>query len=199
MNRTPEESVTSFKDTVDEAITNGLEISSSISMPFGSPWEHDIPIEDIKNIVQAYIDVGVTEISLSDTSDMAVPKQVYEMYIELQEAFPQVKWILHFHNTRGLGIANIIAGMQAGITWFDTSFAGVGGCSFVPGAAGNVTTEDVLHMLDEMHIQTGINIDKTIVISKKVTEILGHSTDSYILKAGKSKDLVLDLPKGQKK
>lgn len=199
LNRTPEESVAGFKEAVDKALANGLEISGSISMPFGSPWEHNIPIQDVKDIVQAYIHVGITEISLSDASGMAVPKQVYDMCVEMQKTFPQVKWILHFHNTRGLGIANIIAGMQAGITWFDTSFAGVGGCPFVPGAAGNVTTEDVLHMLDEMNIETGIDIDQTIAISKKVINLLGHSANSYILKAGKSKDLVLDLPKGQKK
>nr|WP_300093428.1 hydroxymethylglutaryl-CoA lyase [Sedimentibacter sp.] len=199
LNRTPEQSVAGFKETVQAAASCNIEISGSISMPFGSPWEHEIPVDDVKKIVQAYIDAGVTEISLSDASGMAVPSQVYNICTEMQKEFPMVKWILHFHNTRGLGVANIIAGMQAGITWFDTSFAGVGGCPFVPGAAGNVSTEDVLHMLDEMNIETGIDLDNTILISKMLVKILGHSTDSYILRAGKSKDLILDLPTGQKK
>lgn len=199
LNRTPEESVAGFKDTVQAAVSSNIEISGSISMPFGSPWEHEIPVDDVKKIVQSYIDAGITEISLSDASGMAVPNQVYSMCTEMQREFPQVKWILHFHNTRGLGVANIVAGMQAGITWFDTSFAGVGGCPFVPGAAGNVSTEDVIHMLDEMNIETGIDLDKTIEISKMLVSMLDHSTDSYILRAGKSKDLILDLPTGQKK
>lgn len=199
LNRTPEQSVAGFKETVQAAASSNIEISGSISMPFGSPWEHEIPVDDVKKIVQAYIDAGVTEISLSDASGMAVPNQVYNICTEMQKDFPLVKWILHFHNTRGLGVANIIAGMQAGITWFDTSFAGVGGCPFVPGAAGNVSTEDVLHMLNEMNIETGIDLDNTILISKMLVKILGHSTDSYILRAGKSKDLILDLPTGQKK
>lgn len=199
LNRTPEQSVAGFKETVQAALSCNIEISGSISMPFGSPWEHEIPVDEVKKIVQAYIDAGVTEISLSDASGMAVPNQVYNICTEMQKEFPMVKWILHFHNTRGLGVANILAGMQAGITWFDTSFAGVGGCPFVPGAAGNVSTEDVLHMLDEMNIKTGIDLDNTILISKMLVKILGHSTDSYILRAGKSKDLILELPTGQKK
>lgn len=190
LNMTPAESVSKFKDCVDLALANGLETSGSISMPFGSPWEHEIPIEDVKEIVKAYLNVGITEISLSDASGMAVPLQVYNICTELQEEFPQVKWILHFHNTRGAGNANILAGMQAGITWFDSSFGGLGGCPFVPGAAGNVISEDVIHMLHEMNIETGIDIDKAIGVAKRVGEIVGHSLPGYILKAGKSSDLI---------
>lgn len=199
LNRTPEQSIDGFRDVVDKAFANNIEVSGSISMPFGSPWEHDIPVEYVKKIVKAYLDVGITEISLSDASGMAVPKQVYDMCVQMRESFPQVKWILHFHNTRGLGIANILAGMEASITWFDTSFAGIGGCPFVPGAAGNVSTEDVVHMMDEMCIESGIDIDKSIAVSRMALQILNHTSDSYILKAGKSKDLKLDLPTGQKK
>ncbi len=197
LNMTPEESVAGFKECVDKALANDIEISGSISMAFGSPWDKEIPIKDVKDIVQAYLNVGITEISLSDASGMAYPSQVYEICEEMKNEFPQVNWWLHFHNTRGLGVANIVAGMQAGIKQFDTSFAGVGGCPFVPGAAGNVSTEDVIHMCDEMNIATGIDIDKAIKISKKVVEIVGHSTDSYILRAGKSKDLIRELPTGQ--
>lgn len=197
LNMTPEESVEGFKACVDKALANNIEISGSISMAFGSPWEKEIPVQDVKDIVQAYLNVGITEISLSDASGMAYPSQVYEICTEMKREFPQVNWWLHFHNTRGLGIANIVAGMQAEITQFDTSFAGVGGCPFVPGAAGNVSTEDVIHMCDEMKVETGIDLDKAMVISKKIVEIVGHSTDSYLLRAGKSKDLIRELPTGQ--
>jgi hydroxymethylglutaryl-CoA lyase len=190
LNMTPEESVAKFKDCVDLAVANGLEISGSISMPFGSPWERYIPIEDVKNIVKAYLNVGIKEISLSDASGMAVPNQVYEMCTELKNIFPDVKWILHFHNTRGLGNANILAGMQAGITWFDASFGGLGGCPFVPGAAGNVISEDVIHMLQEMGIETDVDLDKAIAVARRIREIVSHDLPGYILKAGKSSELI---------
>lgn len=197
LNRTPAETVAGFKSCVQAAREAGLDVSGSISMAFGSPWDHEIPCSDVKEIVDAYLVEGVTEISLSDASGQAYPTQVYELCREMAHAYPQVTWWLHFHNTRGLGIANIIAGMQAGVTRFDTAFAGVGGCPFVPGAAGNVATEDVIHMCDEMNIQTGINLDRAMKVSRRLVQILGHNTDSYLLRAGKSKDLIRDLPNGQ--
>ena len=199
LNRTPQESVAGFKACVEKAEANGIEVSGSISMAFGSPWDREIPVEDVKDIVRAYLAVGVTEISLSDASGMAYPSQVYEICTEMKRDFPEVTWWLHFHNTRGLGVANILAGLQAGVTRFDTSFAGVGGCPFVPGAAGNVSTEDVVHMCDEMNIETGIDLDRAMGISRRVVELVGHPTDSYLLRAGKSRDLIRELPKGQLK
>lgn len=190
LNMPPSESVKGFKKVVDVASENGLEVSGSISMPFGSPWENKIPVVDVKDIVKAYLEVGVKEISLSDASGMAVPNHVYNLCLDLKETFPEVKWILHFHNTRGLGIANIIAGMHAGITWFDSSFGGLGGCPFVPGAAGNVITEDIVHMCEEMGIETSIDVDRSIEAAKKARAIVGHDLPGYILKAGKSSDLI---------
>lgn len=197
LNKTPAESVAEFALCVKKAKEYGIGISGSISMAFGSPWDKAIPVQDVKEIIEAYLSVGINEISLSDASGMAYPSQVYEMCVELQHCFPHVIWWLHFHNTRGLGIANILAGMEAGFTRFDTSFGGVGGCPFVPGAAGNVATEDLLHMCDEMGINTGINFDEAMQISRRVTELVGHPTDSYLLRAGKSKDLIRELPTGQ--
>ena len=197
LNRTPSESVAVFKECVEKADAAGISISGSISMAFGSPWDREIPVKDIKDIVDAYLAVGIDEISLSDASGMGYPTQVYDICTEMKKAYPQVSWWLHFHNTRGLGIANILAGMQAGFTRFDASFAGVGGCPFVPGAAGNVAAEDLLHMCDMAGIKTGIDLDKAIAISREIVKIVEHATDSYILKAGKAKDLIRELPKGQ--
>ena len=190
INMTPEESVAGFEENVNLAVEHGLEVSGSISMPFGSPWEGHIPVEDVKSIVEAYVKVGITEISLSDASGMAVPNQVYNLCTQMQEAFPQVKWWLHFHNTRGMAIANILAAMQAGITQFDSSLGGLGGCPFVPGAAGNVSSEDLVHMFDEMGMPTGIDIVGLMDLARKVQHLVGHDTDSYLLKAGRSKDLI---------
>ena len=115
----------------------------------------------------------------------------------MAKTYPQVAWWLHFHNTRGLGIANIMAGMQAGFTRYDSAFAGVGGCPFVPGAAGNVATEDLVHMCDEIGIKTGVDLDQAMKVSRQLVQLLNHGTDSYLLRAGKSSDLISELPTGQ--
>ncbi len=197
LNKTPSESVASFASCVELARSVNIGISGSISMAFGSPWDRQIEIETIKEITRSYLEVGVDEISLSDASGMAYPTQVYDICNEMAKEFPQVKWWLHFHNTRGLGIANILAGMQAGFSRFDGSFAGVGGCPFVPGAVGNVSSEDLIHMWDEMGVNSGINLDKMMDIARKIETMVGHKADSYILSAGKSKELIRQLPTGQ--
>lgn len=190
LNMTPEESVAGFASCVDAANENGIEISGSISMPFASPWEGRIPIEDVDAIIEAYLKVGITEISLSDASGMAVPNQVYDICCHVKEKYPQATWWLHFHNTRGMAMANILAAMEAGMDRFDSSFGGLGGCPFVPGAAGNISTEDVLHMCEEADIATGIDIAKVIELSKNLREVLNHDMESYILRAGRSRDLI---------
>lgn len=190
INKTPEESVAGFEENVQLARENGLEVSGSISMPFASPWEGRTPIEQVERIIEAYLQVGVSEISLSDASGMAVPNQVYDLCTMVQKKYPAVRWWLHFHNTRGMGMANILAAMEAGITQFDASLGGLGGCPFVPGAAGNVTTEDVVHMMDEMGVYTGIDLLKLMDVAREMQYFVGHATDSYVLKAGRSKDLI---------
>ena len=190
LNMTPEESVAGFASCVDAAVENGIAISGSISMPFASPWEGRITEEDVDAIIEAYLKVGITEISLSDTSGMAVPNQVYNLCCHIKEKYPQATWWLHFHNTRGLAMANIMAAMEAGMDRFDSSFGGLGGCPFVPGAAGNISTEDVLHLCEESGIATGIDITKVIDLSRTLKVLLNHDMDSYILRAGRSCDLI---------
>lgn len=197
LNCTPAESVKGFAKCVDMANEFNIDISGSISMAFGSPWDKEIPLSIVKEIVEAYIAVGISEISLSDASGMAYPSQVYEICTIMKKTYPNINWWLHFHNTRGLGIANILSGMEAGFKQYDTSFAGVGGCPFVPGAAGNVSTEDVLHMCSEMGINSNVDLDKIIDIGRMVTRLVNHNTDSYILKAGKTKDLLSEIPTKQ--
>lgn len=191
LNRAPAETVAGFQGCADAARAAGMEISGSISMAFGSPWDREIPLSDVKEIVDAYLAVGVTEISLSDASGQAYPTQVYQICTEMARSYPQVTWWLHFHNTRGLAIANILAAMEAGMAQFDGSFGGLGGCPFVPGAAGNISTEDVLNMCDESGIQTGVDIVKVMELSRQMKELLGHDLDSYILRAGRAKDLIV--------
>ncbi len=184
-----------FADCVKASADNGIAISGSISMPFGSPWEGRIPQDQLDSIIEAYMNVGIHEISLSDTSGMGVPTQVNEVCTHVLEKYPENTWWLHFHNTRGLGIANIVAAMEAGMTQFDCSFGGLGGCPFVPGAAGNVCTEDVLHMCEESDIETGVDIVRVIEISRSLRDMLHHGVESYILRAGRSRDLIASQSK----
>lgn len=192
LNMTPKESVAGFADCVQAAEEKGIAISGSISMPFASPWEGRIPLRDIESIIEAYLKVGITEISLSDASGMGVPNHVYQLCTHVREQYPQVSWWLHFHNTRGLAIANIMAAMEAGMTQFDSSFGGLGGCPFVPGAAGNVSTEDVLNLCDEMGVATGVDLVQVMELSRKLKGLLNHDLDSCVLRAGRAKDLILD-------
>ena len=191
LNMTPEESVAGFADCVRAAGENGIAISGSISMPFASPWEGCIPVSDVEAIVEAYLKVGITEISLSDASGMAAPAQVFVLCSHVREKYPQVTWWLHFHNTRGLAMANIMAAMEAGMTRFDSSFGGLGGCPFVPGAAGNISTEDVLNFCEESGIATGIDLEQVMELSRSLRRLLGHDLDSYVLRAGRARDLIL--------
>ncbi len=199
LNCLPAQSVARFAECVEKARDAQINISGSISMAFGSPWDTNITVREVRDIVEAYLAVGINEISLSDAAGMAYPKQVNAICREMLESYPNVDWWLHFHNTRGLGIANIFAGMLTGFTKFDASIAGVGGCPFVPGAAGNVATEDLIHMCDESDIWTGVDLDKLLDIGRQVVGLIGHSTDSYLLRAGKSQDLLRELPTGQSK
>lgn len=192
LNMTPEQSVAGFKDCVSAASDNGIAISGSISMPFASPWEGITPIEDVDAIIDAYLKVGIHEISLSDASGMATPKQVAEVCGHVTEKFPEAVYWLHFHNTRGMAMANIIAAMETGMTRFDTSFGGLGGCPFVPGAAGNISSEDVIHMCDASGISTGVDVLQVMELSRKLRTLLGHEMDSYVLRAGRSCDLIAD-------
>jgi len=191
LNMTPQESVAGFASCVHMAKENSIEISGSISMPFGSPWEGEIPIGDVKKIVDAYISVGIEEISLSDASGFANPKQVYTMCKEMSTAYPNISWWLHFHNTRGMALANILAGMQAGFTQYDASVAGLGGCPFIPEATGNISTEDLVHMCELMGVGTGIDLEELMDIGKWISQRLERRADSYIINAGRNCDLLI--------
>jgi hydroxymethylglutaryl-CoA lyase len=186
LNKTPEEAVKGFQACADYAAKRGITLSGAISTGFGYPNEGIIPIEDIYPIIESYLEIGVTELSLSDTTGMANPKQVFEYASAVKERYPQILWNLHFHNTRGMGLANVVAGMQAGVTRFDACFGGLGGCPFAPGASGNIATEDVVHMAHAMGVKTDYDLDALIVLGRKVQDYVGREVSSFILKAGKA-------------
>ncbi len=189
-NRTPEESLAAYGSIIAKAREHGIELRSSVQMAFGSPWERSIPVDHVKKLVDIYVENGVSTIIVADTAGVATPIQVYETLSELKRCYPHVRWLLHLHNTRGVAMSNMLAGMQAGVEFFATSLAGLGGCPFVPNAAGNLSTEDVLHLMDEMGIETGLDLDKVIAAAKKLEAFVGHQGHSYILRAGKTSDLL---------
>ena len=178
--RTPLESMRTFAESGKIAEENGMGFAGSISLPFASQWEGVIPYEQIKEIVKAFIDAGATQISLSDSAGLGDPQLVYERTMALRDDFPEMDWMLHMHNTRGMGLANVVAAMEAGIDKIDTSLAGLGGCPYIKGATGNISTEDVLFMLDSMGIETGMDFEKIMEAGEKIIRLTkGVGTDSY--------------------
>ncbi|MCF4113257.1 MULTISPECIES: hydroxymethylglutaryl-CoA lyase [Dethiosulfovibrio] len=181
-NATPEEVIAGFGKCAAFCSDKGVELSGAISTAFGYTDEGIISLEEIYPIVDAYLDLGIREISMSDTTGMAHPRQVYEYMTDLIRRYPDVTWTLHPHNTRGMALANIYAAMTAGVSHFDASFAGLGGCPFAPGASGNVATEDVVNMLETMNIRTGFDLKKVLAVARKVEEFVGHPGDSSMLR-----------------
>lgn len=181
----PEQAMRGFEACATYAAKNGVELSGAISTAFGYPVEGRIPLEQVISLISCFREIGVTELSLSDTAGMANPEQVYQYSKRVKEQFPEVTWVLHFHNTRGMGLANVMAGMMAGIKRYDASFAGLGGCPFALGASGNIATEDLVHMCHEMGIETGYDLEQLLEIGKTVQKAIGHETESFLLKAGK--------------
>lgn len=199
LNHSIEATVDGFNACLEIAHIHNIIVSGAISVAFGCPFEGKINVDDLVKYVKQFQERGINEISLSDTTGMGNPRQVYEICSRVVQTFPDVKWILHMHDTRGMALSNIVMAMQAGVSRFDASFAGLGGCPYAPGASGNVATEDVVHMLHEMGIETGIDLDKAIETAKIAENIVGRATDSCMVKAGKVSDLSLERPCGQVK
>ena len=196
-NSTPVKMVEGFADCVEFAAKNHLTLSGAISTSFGCPFIGKVPVEMVENAVRSFVKLGITELSLSDTTGMANPRQVFELGSYMIKTFPQVQWVMHFHNTRDMALANIVSGIQAGVRLFDGAFAGLGGCPFAPGASGNVASEDVIHMLHEMGIDTGIDLLKAMATARLAAQFVGHEAASAVLKAGRCEDLVKEKAKAQ--
>lgn len=178
-----------FAEIVKRAEGTKVKVAASISVAFGCPYEGKVPIERHIEICKRYEQLGITEISLADTTGMANPASIKEVVSQLKDKFPLFDFSLHLHNTRGMAFANAVAGLEAGITDFDSSVGGVGGCPYAPNASGNIATEDLVHGFEEMGINTGVNLDEIISVAKHIEKKYPLYTDSFLLKAGKSSDL----------
>lgn len=196
-NQSPLQMMEGFRPCVEFAAKQGIAISGALSSAWGCAWEGKIPVPQVEKITRTFLELGITELSLSDATGMANPRQVYEMGGHLKKTFPQVAWVLHLHNTRGMALGCAVAALQAGITTFDGAFGGFGGCNFIPGAAGNVATEDLVHMLHEMGVDTGVDLLKAMDTGRLARRLLERNGDSYVLRAGRNVDLVAQKAQGQ--
>ncbi|SFE54555.1 hydroxymethylglutaryl-CoA lyase [Alteribacillus iranensis] len=184
------EAMDKFIPLVERAKESNTKVAGSIAVAFGCPYEGEVPTDRLLEICQRYEDMGITDISLADTTGMAHPVLVKRVISTLREEKPHFHFSLHLHNTRGMAFANAIAGLEEGITDFDSSAGGIGGCPYAPNASGNIATEDIVHGFEEMGIKTNIDLDAVIEVGRILAEQFPAQSDSFILKAGKSKDLV---------
>jgi hydroxymethylglutaryl-CoA lyase len=155
-----------------------------ISTAFGCPYEGDVPPERVAEIVDRAVADGADRIAFGDTTGMATPRRVTEVLDAVRPNHPDVPLLMHFHNTRGTALANILTALERGITEFDASVGGLGGCPYAPGATGNVATEEVVHMLHDMGIDTGIDLDALIEVARLAERIVGKELPSGVLRAG---------------
>ena len=178
------EALKDFKQVVRMAHENGVRVTGSVATAFGCVFEGWVKHEKVAGIVAEYLSMGVHEITLADTTGMADPFSVRDL---VQKIMIQLKGIpihLHLHNTRGQGLANVLAGIQEGVTLFDASVCGLGGCPFSPGATGNIPTADLVNMLHSMGLHTGIDLAGLIECEKNTQTLVGHDVPGQVLKAG---------------
>ena len=188
-----EESFSALREVI-EFINGRIPINVSLSTAFGCPMEGDVPQDVVINYVSRFDNLGVRGVTICDTTGMAQPVQVKKMIDALHNQFKYLQLTMHFHNTRGMGLANILASVESGITRFDGSLGGLGGCPYAPGASGNVCSEDAIHMVDAMGYDTGINIDILLAIAKGLPQIVGHDVPGQVAKAGRIHDLHPEPP-----
>ncbi|HVW51262.1 MAG TPA: hydroxymethylglutaryl-CoA lyase [Trinickia sp.] len=178
-----------FADIVRCVAGSRVGLNATVATAFGCPFEGPIDENRVIGIVAAYQEMGIPNVTLADTTGMANPRQVARLVSRVLERLSADSLTLHFHNTRGLGLANVLAAYDAGARRFDAALGGLGGCPFAPGASGNICTEDLINLCDEMGIPTGIDLQQLIALSRELPELLGHDVPGQVAKAGRNCDL----------
>lgn len=189
VNMTVEESLQDFEAVMEIAREAKIPVKGGIATAFGCPYEGDVPEEQVLRIIDRMLAMGMDKISLGDSTGMANPAQILRLVGKIKSRWPGLPVLLHLHNTRGMGLANALAGLEAGVTEFDAAIGGLGGCPYAPGATGNISTEDLVHMFHEMGIETGIDLDALIRCARRMQQIIGRTLDGQVMKAGKRSDL----------
>ncbi len=184
VNRSVEESLAGLEATITMARSAGLRCEGVISVAFGCPYEGEVPVERVFGIAERLAAAGCEEIAFGDTTGMANPDQVGEFFLIARSQLRGVELTAHFHNTRGQGLANVFAALQTGIDSFESSFGELGGCPVPPGSTGNISTEDLVSMLEEMGVETGVELPKLIDASSAAQDTLGRPLGAHVLRAG---------------
>ena len=192
INRTHEQSIAELPGMVRAAHEAGMKITMSLSTTFGCPFEGHVHEDVVLDFVGRFRELGFDGISLADTTGMANPRQVRDLTEKVLAPFPppdETYYTLHFHNTRGMGLANVVAGIEAGVRSFDGSVSGLGGCPFAPGATGNICTEDMVNMLEDMGCDTRVDLAKLLAVARRIPAIVGHDVPGQVMKAGQTLEL----------
>ncbi|MFT6653288.1 MAG: hydroxymethylglutaryl-CoA lyase [Marinomonas primoryensis] len=179
-----EQSLAQFREVVVALQGSGIRINGTVATAFGCPIGGDVPAANVLAAVNAYLAMGFDSITLADTTGMAFPKQVEDLCRQVLALCRPQQLTLHFHNTRGMGLANVLVALAEGVTSFDGSLGGIGGCPFAPGATGNICTEDMVHMLELNGLRTGVDLDSLLDIARSLPDLLGHDIPGQVAKAG---------------
>ena len=182
--RSVAESLAGLRRTFEQALAEGLRCEGVISTSFGCPYEGHVPVDRVLDIACGLVDAGAVEVGFGDTTGMANPLQVRSFLTAARDRLPGVELTAHFHNTRGQGLANVLAALEVGIDSFESSFGELGGCPVPAGATGNIATEDLVSMLHEMGIATGIDLEALLGASRAAQEVLGRPLGSHVILAG---------------
>ena len=182
--RSVSESLAGLARVFERALAEGLRCEGVISTSFGCPYEGHVPVDRVLDIASALAEAGAVEVGFGDTTGMANPVQVRSFFAAAFDRLPGVELTAHFHNTRGQGLANVFAALEAGVDSFESSFGELGGCPVPAGATGNIATEDLVSMLDEMGISTGVDLPALISASRAAQDVLGRPLGSHVLLAG---------------
>ncbi|MBL8519347.1 MAG: hydroxymethylglutaryl-CoA lyase [Betaproteobacteria bacterium] len=186
INRTCEESFADFAVMIGIAKAAGIRMNGTLSTTFGCPFEGHVAEQRVMAFAERYAALGFDGVTLADTTGMGNPAQVKRIAAEAVRRLPGIEFTLHFHNTRGMGLANVVAGIEAGIVRYDGSLGGLGGCPFAPGATGNICTEDMVNMLEDMGYDTGVELDKLLAAAVKLPAIVGHEVPGQVMRAGRT-------------
>ncbi|QDX95193.1 hydroxymethylglutaryl-CoA lyase [Brevibacillus laterosporus] len=182
INKTREDTYGVLAEVAEEAQKMGLRVRGYISTVFGCPYEGEVSLTESMRVVEKLLAMGVYQLSIGDTIGVATPRQVHEVFATFDKEWGATWFAGHFHDTRGTGLANVVAALQHGISTFDSSIGGLGGCPYAPGAAGNISTEDVVYLLHGMGYDTGIDLDKLVEAGQFIQKILGRELPSKVLK-----------------
>jgi hydroxymethylglutaryl-CoA lyase len=184
LNRSVERSLQDVREAADLARGCGVRLKGAIATAFGCPFEGDVSLDAVERIAAQFADNGFDSVTLGDTTGMATPPLVRATLERLQSRLPGLRLNLHFHNTRGLGLVNVMEGLALGVVSYESSIAGIGGCPFAPGATGNVCTEDTVHLLQQLGIETGIDLDKLGAVAREMEDVLGRPLPGQVMRAG---------------